>query len=95
MRMLRPDACQARVLNQKDKVEVTLKPLRLAPSGWLDRVLDAPVQPITLTLQVTDFDSRSVGSRELVQVLSLSPEALRSPSHRRSAAAKRIPPAPA
>jgi hypothetical protein len=37
-------------------------------------VLDAPVQPITLTLQVTDFDSRSVGGRELVRVLSLSPQ---------------------
>jgi hypothetical protein len=74
MRMLRLDAYQARVLNQKDKVEVTLQPIRPAPSGWLDRVLDAPVQPITLTLQVTDFDSRSVGGRELVRVLSLSPQ---------------------
>ena len=53
---------------------MTLKPIRPAPSGWLDRVLDAPEQWITLTLPVTNFDSRAVGGRELVPVLSLSPE---------------------
>src|SRR5262245_58029371 len=68
------DAYRAKVLNPRDKVGVTLKLVRPEPSGWLDRVLDAPVQPIMRTLQVPDFDTRMVGGGELVRVRSLRPQ---------------------
>jgi len=68
------DAYKAKVLNQKDKVEVTLNLVRPAPSGWLDRVLDVPVPPITLTLEAPNFWSVNVESGELVRVRSVSPD---------------------
>src|SRR5215470_17979200 len=49
------DAYYAKVLNQNDQVEVTLKVIRPAPSGWLDRVLGTQVQPVTLTLDMPDI----------------------------------------
>jgi len=67
------DAYQAKVLNPKDKVDVTLKLVRPAPSGWLDRVLDVPVPAITLTLEAPNFWSRSLQGG-LVRVRSVSPE---------------------
>jgi hypothetical protein len=67
------DAYQAKVLNQKDTVEVTLKLVRPAPSGWFDRVLDVPVPPITLTLEAPSFWSRSLEAGELVRVRAVNP----------------------
>lgn len=46
------DAYDAKVLNQSDKVEATLRLIGPAPSGWLDRVLNVSVAPITLTLEM-------------------------------------------
>jgi hypothetical protein len=68
------EAYQAKVLNQNDKVEATLKLVRPAPSGWLDRILNVPVAPITLTLEAPAFWSRSLEGGELVRVRLLSPE---------------------
>ena len=68
------DAYVARVLDKNGKVEVTLRIVSPPPSGWLDRVLDVPVPPITLTLQAPDFDPRNVGAGELVRVRSVNPE---------------------
>jgi hypothetical protein len=52
---------------------VTLRLVMPPPSGWLDRVLDVPVPPLTLTLQAPDFDASNVGAGELVRVRSVSP----------------------
>jgi hypothetical protein len=68
------DAYKAKVLNKNDKVEVTLKLVRPAPSGWLDRLLEAPVPPITLTLEAPNFWSVNVEAGELVRVRSVSPK---------------------
>jgi len=67
------DAYKARVLNQNGKVEVTLRLVSPPPSGWLDRILDVPAHPITLTLQAPDFDPSNVGAGELVRVRSVGP----------------------
>jgi hypothetical protein len=67
------DAYTARVLDKNGKVEVTLRLVMPPPSGWLDRVLDVPVPPLTLTLQAPDFDASNVGAGELVRVRSVSP----------------------
>ena len=48
------DAYYAKVVTRKDKVEVMLKLMRPAPSGWLDRLLGSPVQPVALTLEGPD-----------------------------------------
>jgi hypothetical protein len=66
------DAYVARVLDQSGKAEVTLRLVTPPPSGWLDRVLDAPVPPITLTLQAPDFSPSNVGAGELVRLRSAS-----------------------
>lgn len=62
------DAYYAKVLNQNDKVEVTLKVVSPAPSGWLDRVFGTPVQPITLTLDMPDIPGDRVERGELVRL---------------------------
>jgi hypothetical protein len=67
------DAYTARVLDKNGKVEVTLRLVMPPPSGWLDRVLDVPVPPLTLTLQAPDFDASNVGAGELVRVRSVNP----------------------
>ena len=64
------DAYGAKVLNQEDKVEVTLSLIRPAPRGWLDRVLYTSVQPITLTLAVPDIPGDRVSRGELVRLRS-------------------------
>src|SRR5215831_260835 len=64
------DAYGAKVLNQDDKVEVTLSLIRPAPSGWLDRVLYTSVQPITFTLAVPDIPGDRVSRGELVRLRS-------------------------
>jgi len=50
------------VLNQKDKVKVTLNLVRPAPSGWLDRVLDLPVPQSRSRCRHRTLTSRNVGS---------------------------------
>jgi hypothetical protein len=62
------DAYRAKVLNQNDKVEVTLKLISPAPSGWLDRLLGVPVQPITFTLDMPDIPGDRVARGELVRL---------------------------
>src|SRR5262252_2608929 len=64
------DAYDAKVLNQNDKVEVTLRLVGAAPSGWLDRVLSGPVQPVTLTLDMPDIPGERVTRGELVRLRS-------------------------
>jgi hypothetical protein len=49
------DAYLAKVLSQNDQVVVTLKLIRPAASGWLDRTLGTPVEPISLTLNMPDI----------------------------------------
>src|SRR5215468_10838371 len=49
------DAYLAKVLNQNDRIAVTLKLIRPAPSGWLDRTLGTSVEPIALTLDMPDI----------------------------------------
>ncbi len=49
------DAYLAKVLSQNDQVVVTLKLIRPAASGLLDRTLGTPVEPISLTLNMPDI----------------------------------------
>ncbi|MFZ1104084.1 MAG: hypothetical protein WAN86_14790 [Hyphomicrobiaceae bacterium] len=63
------DAYRAKVLNQNDKVEVTLKVVSPAPSGWLDRVLGRSTKPITFTLDMPDIPMQRVERGELVRLL--------------------------
>jgi hypothetical protein len=62
------DAYGAKVLKQNDKVEVTLKLVSPAPSGWLDRALGTPVDPITLTLDMPDIPEGRVERGGLVRL---------------------------
>jgi hypothetical protein len=62
------DAYFAKVLNQNDKVEVTLKVVSPAPVGWLDRLLGRPVQPITLVADMPDIPGDRVERGELVRL---------------------------
>jgi hypothetical protein len=64
------DAYRARVLNPKDKIELTLNLARPAPRGWLDRLLDASVPPITLTLDAPDFEAPDVEAGQLLRLSS-------------------------
>jgi len=62
------DAYYAKVLNQNDQVEVTLKVIRPAASGWLDRALGTQVQPVTLILDMPDIPGERVSRGELVRL---------------------------
>jgi hypothetical protein len=64
------DAYEAKVVNQNDKVELTLRLVGAAPSGWLDRVLSRRVPPITLTLDMPDIPDERVTRGELVRLRS-------------------------
>jgi hypothetical protein len=66
------EAYEAKVLNKNDKVEATLRLISPAPSGWLDRVLGAPVRPITLTLEMPNVSVRSLEA-DLVRLRSAPP----------------------
>jgi hypothetical protein len=54
------DAYLAKVLSQNDQVAVTLKLIRPAASGWLDRTLSTPVEPIALSLEMPDIPTDRV-----------------------------------
>jgi hypothetical protein len=57
------DYTKPKLINKPNgKVEVTLKLFSPAPNGWLDRMLGAPVAPVTLTLQVPDTDTNRLGT---------------------------------
>jgi hypothetical protein len=62
------DAYEAKVLNQNDKVELTLRLVSPAPKGWLDRVLGAAVQPVALTLKMPDIPEGRVERGERVRL---------------------------
>lgn len=62
------DAYEAKVLNQNDKVELSLKVISSAPKGWLDRALSAPVQPVALTLNMPDIPDGRVERGERVRL---------------------------
>lgn len=62
------DAYDAKVLNQNDKVEVTLRVVTPVPSGWLDRAFATRVQPTTLTLDMPDIPADRTASGELVRL---------------------------
>jgi hypothetical protein len=66
------DAYDAKVLNQTDKIEVTLRVVAPAPSDWLDRALGAPVLPTTLTLDMPDIPGDRVERGELVRLRRLA-----------------------
>jgi hypothetical protein len=64
------DAFDAKVLKQSDMVEASLKLVRPAPSGWLDRVLATSVEPIALTWTMPDIPERLVERGEAVRLLT-------------------------
>jgi hypothetical protein len=63
------DAYSAKVLNKNDKVEVSLKLVSPAPSTWLDRLLGAPVRPVTLTLEMPNVSGQRL-ENDLVRLRS-------------------------
>jgi hypothetical protein len=63
------EAFYAKVVSRNEKVEATLTPISPAPSGWLDRLLGAPAQPITLALEMPDIaEAYLVNQKELVRL---------------------------
>jgi len=62
------DAFLAKVLSQNEKIVVTLKLVRPASSGWLDRTLGVPVDPITLSLEMPDIPTDRVTRGEPVRL---------------------------
>jgi hypothetical protein len=67
------DAFDAKVLNQADKIEVTLRVVTPAPSDWLDRTFGAPVQPTTFTLDMPDIPGDRAERGELVRLQRVAP----------------------
>jgi hypothetical protein len=63
------DAFEAKVLNRNETVDVALKVVRPAPSGWLDRVLGATVPPVSLSLEMPNVSARSL-TTDLVRLRS-------------------------
>jgi hypothetical protein len=62
------DAYGAKVLNQNDRIELTLKLATPAPKGWLDRVLGTPVNPVALTVNMPDIPEGRVERGERVRL---------------------------
>jgi hypothetical protein len=62
------DAFEAKVLQPNGKAEATLRIIGPAPSGWLDRVLSAPVPPIALTLEMPDISESTMLNGEFVRL---------------------------
>jgi hypothetical protein len=67
------DAFDAKVLNQADKIEVTLRVVTPAPSDWLDRTFGTPVQPTTFTLDMPDIPGDRAERGELVRLQRVAP----------------------
>jgi len=67
------DAYDAKVLNQNDTIEVTLRVITPAPSGWLDRELGTLVQPTTFSLDMPDIPWDRVARGELVRLRTAAP----------------------
>jgi hypothetical protein len=65
------DAFEAKVLNRNETVDVALKLVRPAPSGWLDRVLGAPVPPVSLSLEMPNVSARGL-TTDLVRLRTTS-----------------------
>ena len=65
------DAFGAKVLNRNDVVEVTLKLLSPAPSGWLERALGTPVRPVTLSLEMPNVSGQRLDN-DLVRLRSVT-----------------------
>jgi len=66
------DAYAAKVLNQSDRVEATLRLVTPMPVGWLDRAFGAAVEPVTLALDMPDIPGDRVAGGELVRLRSVS-----------------------
>jgi hypothetical protein len=66
------DAYDAKVLNQNGKVEATLQLATPTPSGWLERVLGTPVEPIALILDMPDIPGDRVSRGELVRLRTVA-----------------------
>jgi len=62
------DAFLAKVLSQNEKVVATLKLVRPASNGWLERTLSVPVEPITLSLEMPDIPTDRVTRGEPVRL---------------------------
>jgi hypothetical protein len=62
------DAHLARVFEKGNTTELTLTLVQPPPSGWLDRLLNAPVPPITLTLEAP---SSKLNQGERLQVRTM------------------------
>jgi hypothetical protein len=67
------EAYRAKVLNQNDKVSATLKLIRPAPSGLLERLFGSQVPPITLALDMPDIPGSRVFRGELVRLRTAAP----------------------
>jgi hypothetical protein len=59
------DAYTAKLLNQNDKLELTLKVVTPAPKSWLD---SAPVQPVALSVSLPDIPDGRIERGELVRL---------------------------
>jgi hypothetical protein len=66
------DAYDAKVLNQNDKVEATLRPMTPKPAGWLDRIFGTEVGPVRLGLEMPDIPGDRIARGELVRLQSLT-----------------------
>ena len=62
------DAYRAKVLSQNDKVEATLRLVRPAPSGLLERLLGSQVPPTRITLDMPGIPVSRVVRGELVRL---------------------------
>ena len=75
---------------ERSKAEMTLKLISPAQSKWLDRALDAPVPPITFTLQTPAFHMPDLlkGERQLHQTEDFDWRTLRRSVPRAGASAR-------
>jgi hypothetical protein len=68
------DGYEAKLANSGDKVELKLKLVQPAPSGWLDRMFTTSVEPTPLTVNIPDLSEYSMRRGERVR---LRPAAVR------------------
>jgi hypothetical protein len=67
------DAYYAKVVSSNATVEATLTPISPTPSGWLDRLFGASVQPVSLALQMPDIAEAYLTTQQ--QLVRLRPAA--------------------